>query len=156
VNIFRAQRIASDGMSIASRWTTPAGVRLCYCLEPGMERVPHPGISSGLYPLRLRTVGAKHAAYLKWYKGDFHKGMVKICDVVGRDAIEFHVGNSISDTLGCSLCGESLVDALRSSSHHWEVQRSRVTYEKVYPVLRDAILAGPTFISIIPIGSAGA
>lgn len=148
--IVTAHRFARDEVSTVSIWELD-GRNICYCLEPGAEG-EHPAIPSGKYALGLRTIGDKHAQYLKWYGPDFHKGMIEILDVPGRTAIEFHVGNTIADTKGCSLCGSNAVDPRVSNSKHWEVARSRVTYEKVYPVLRDAILAGPVFINIIGIG----
>lgn len=141
---FKATRIATDGQSIISSWTDEAGTELCVCVEPGLLRPTHPGIKVGEYPLRLRTVGKKHADYLKWYGPVFHQGMIEICDVPGREAIEFHVGNTFFDTLGCSCCGEKAIHPGEATSKHWEVTRSRVTYERVYPILRDAILAGAT------------
>lgn len=152
--IFTAQRIAQDDMSSLARWFSPDGTQLCYALEPGQMREPHPGIPVGIYDLKLRTVGEKHKQYLKWYGPDFHRGMVEIAGVAGRTAILLHVGNSIADTEGCSLCGERALLPRESASHHYEVTRSRVTYEKIYPIIRDAILAGPVSLIIKPIGTA--
>jgi|GEM_PF-3658224 len=150
---FTAKRLAHDDLSSVARWSKPDGHDLCYCLEPGYRREPHPIIPAGTYALRLRTVGEKHAAYLKWYGSDFHKGMIEICDVPGRTAIEFHVGNTIADTLGCSLSGDSFINPPGNGSGHFEVVRSRVAYERAYPILRDAILAGPTQLIIVPQGA---
>lgn len=155
MNMFTAKRIAHDGQSSVARWVDPEGAELCFCLEPGFERLPHPGIPIGTYELRLRTVGEKHASYLKWYGPEFHKGMIEICNVPGRTAIEFHVGNTIADTEGCSLCGEKIIDPIHAASKHYEVTRSRVTYERVYPILRDAILSERAQITFIPLGAAG-
>lgn len=142
---FTAHRFLDDGESSVADWRGPDGARLCVCLEPGALRLPFPGIPVGTYPLRLRTVGEKHQAYLNWYGPDFHKGMIEICDVPDREAVEFHVGNTIADTKACSLCGDSYS---KIPGAHYAVGRSRVTYEKVYPVLRDAILAGEVKITI--------
>lgn len=150
---FEARRFAQDAMSSVAQWVDPAGVTLCYCLEPGAERIPHPGIPAGTYQLKLRPYGKKHEAYLKWYGPDFHKGMIEICKVPDRVAIEFHVGNTIADTEGCSLCGDKYASPPGNmKSGHYEVGGSRKTYEKVYPIIRDAILAGPTQLIIHPAG----
>jgi hypothetical protein len=158
--IFTARRLDTDSLSIISRWQDPAGDPLCFCLEPGQLREPNPAITAGTYDLVLRTVGAKHAEYNKFYAAKFgigwHKGMVEITKVPGRDFIEFHVGNTIADTLGCSLAGTTSIAPPGNGSGHWEVSGSRAAYERVYPILRDGILAGGAQLRILPIGSAGA
>jgi hypothetical protein len=144
--IFTALRLDHDGRSSIARWQDGAGGLLCYCLEPGPEGQPHPWIPPGTYPLRLRTVGEKHAEYARYYGNKFgigwHKGMIEIADVPGRLAIEFHVGNTIADTLGCSLAGSNFLAPPGNGSEHYETVKSRDAYERVYPVLRDAVLAG--------------
>lgn len=160
VKVFIVRRLAADSMSIVSRWSDPCGAPLCYCLEPGFDRKPHPAIPVGTYPLGLRKAGSKHIAYKKHYDAqaqfgpDWHKGMVEICDVPDRVAILFHVGNTISDSAGCSLAGEKFLAPPGNGSGHYEVVRSRAAYEKVYPVLRDAVLAGSVFLEIQSIGAA--
>lgn len=150
--MFTAQRLYTDGLSTISRWSGPKGF-LCFGLEPGAGRAAHPGIPAGTYPLKLRTVGAKHGAYLKRFGPLFHKGMVQIDNVPGRSEIEFHIGNTIDDTQGCTLCGEKMIAPRLSNSQHWEVGSSLFAYQAVYPVLRDAILAGRIFLEILPVGS---
>lgn len=156
-NIFTCRRLATDGISLISRWLDEAGNTLCYGLEPGRERPEHPGIPSGDYALRLRTVGAKHLEYQAYYGRRFrpgwHMGMVEIAGVPGRSAIEFHVGNTIADTEGCTLCGEAPLKPPGNGSGHWEVARSRIAYERVYPILRDAVLAGETRLRILGVGA---
>lgn len=153
---FQAHRLSTDGVSIIARWFDPVGDALCYALEPGLQRQPHPGIPDGTYPLQLRTVGDKHAEYNRYYASKFgigwHRGMVEICSVPGRDAIEFHVGNTITDTEGCSLAGDQALKPPGNGSGHWEVAQSRAAYERVYPILRDAILKGGVHLKILPIG----
>lgn len=152
-NTFTAKRLAQDEQSSVAHWFGPDGTPLCYCLEPGYKREPHPGIPAGTYRLGLRTVGEKHTNYLKWYGPDFHKGMVEICDVPGREFIEFHVGNTIADTQGCSLAGGIFIEPPGRGSGHYEVMQSRRAYEAVYPILRDAILAGAAQLIIVPAGA---
>lgn len=150
--IFTLRRLANDAMSSIARLYAPDGTPLCYVLEPG-PRMAHPCIPLGVYPLRLQTQGDKSAAYARTYSSKFglgwHKGMVLIDDVPGRIGIEFHIGNSIADTLGCLLAGESVLNPPGDGSEHYEVVRSRLAYERVYPVLRDAILAGACSLQII-------
>ena len=150
--IFTARRIKSNPLSSVALWSGPGITFPLYCLEPGEKREPHPIIPEGEYPLMLRTVGSKHQDCLRHYArdenfpSDWHKGMVEIANVPQRTAILFHVGNFINDTLGCSLAGLSYgKDALG----HYRVYNSRLAYEKAYPVLRDAILGGPTLLRVV-------
>lgn len=147
----KVKRISVEPMSSVAVWFRPDGTRICYCLEPGLKRVPHPGIPEGDYALRLRSAGSKHAAYKARYDADpkfgpgWHKGMIEIV-VPGRVAIEWHVGDYLADTEGCSLAGETFA---RGVDGHWTVGASRTAYEKNYPYLRDLILAGPTRLVFI-------
>lgn len=155
MQLFTATRIASDPMSTIARWSSPSGEPLCFCLEPGLKRVPHPIIRAGTYPLHLRATGKKNDDYRQHYARaegfgvGWHKGMIEICDVPGRSEIEFHVGNTIADTNGCSLCGDTFLDPPGNGSGHFEVVSSRHAYERVYPILRDAILAGDVQLQIL-------
>jgi hypothetical protein len=151
VTEFLARRLDTDGLSIISQWFDPSGQPLCYALEPGDRRVPHPAIPAGRYRLGLRTVGQKHAHYLSKFGPAFHKGMIEICNVPGRTAVEAHIGNTIDDTEGCSLLGETMVMPRYAHSGHWEVQRSEIGYRAVYPILRDAVRAGDTFLTMLAI-----
>lgn len=149
--IFTARRIHADPLSSVSLWTGPGLTFPLYCLEPGEGREPHPRIPEGEYPLRLRTVGSKHQDYLRHYArdenfpSDWHKGMVEIANVPQRTAVLFHVGNFIDDSLGCSLAG---LKYGRDALGHYRVYNSRLAYEQAYPVLRDAILAGPALLRV--------
>lgn len=147
--IFTARRMDGDGVSSLARWFDPAGTPLCWALEPGPERLPHPMIPAGTYPLRLRTGTPKDAEYLKRFGSFWHKGMIEIAEVPGRTAIEFHIGNSISDTEGCSLAGLATLAPAHSASLHWEVTQSLIAYQRVYPRLRDAVLGGGAVLTIL-------
>lgn len=155
--LFTARRLDTDGRSIITRWFDPAGEALCFALEPGMARDPHPGIPTGAYSLRLRKVGLKHADYNRYYSNKFgigwHRGMVEICEVPARDDVEFHCGNTIADTLACHLAGDQALKPPGNGSGHWEVAQSRAAYERVYPILRDAILQGDVQLRLLPIGA---
>ena len=151
--LFTAKRIASEPMSSVARWYGPDGTALCFCLEPGAARVPHPRIAAGTYALKLTNGTPKSADYARFYASKFgigwHKGMIEICDVPGRTAIEFHVGNTIADTMGCSLSGTTYLPPPSEGDEHYEVAGSRDAYEKTYPILRDAVLAGDAQLQIL-------
>lgn len=156
MNTFIAQRIKADAVSSIAVWRGPGIMFPLYCLEPGEKRVPHPRIPAGDFPLRLRNVGSKADDYARHYardenfQSDWHKGMVEICDVPGRVAILFHVGNFIDVTEGCSVAG---LKYGRDALGHYRTYQSRLAYEQAYPHLRDAILAGPTVLRVIDIGA---
>jgi hypothetical protein len=153
---FDLLRLDEDGRSSIARLQNPGGQLLCYGLEPGPAREPHPWIPPGRYELKLRTQGQKHMDYAKHYAASFgigwHKGMVEISGVPLREAIEFHCGNTVADTLGCILSGESFLAPPGNGSGHYEVMRSRSAYERVYPILRNAILDGGAILHVRPIG----
>lgn len=159
--IFTAVRIQEAPRSSVAVWSGPKLGFVLYALEPGERRLPHPRIPAGTYPLRLRTVGEKNIDYATYYadrEGDkfprgWHRGMVEICDVPGRTAVLFHVGNWVSNTLGCSLAGLSYG---KDENGDYCVTDSRRAYERAYPIFRDAILAGPTQLVIKPVGAGSA
>lgn len=154
--LLSSKRIHSNPMSSIAVWSGPGINFPLYCLEPGVSRIPHPRIPAGIYPLRLRTIGQKHLIYKSRYDAiarfgpDWHQGMIEICDVPDRTAIEFHVGNFIKDTQGCSLTGLSYD---QGADGNYRVISSRVAYERVYPIIRDLIWAGPTHVQISDIGA---
>lgn len=142
-----ATRFKIEPLSSVAIWVHPNIDFKLYTLEPGLQREPHPGIPEAEYALRLRTIGQKHAAYKARYDADpkfgpgWHHGMIEIYGVPGREAIEFHVGNTIADSEGCSLAGSYFAPGTHG---RFSVGASRQAYERAYPIIRDLILAGPT------------
>lgn len=153
---FVAQRLYDTDLSSIAIWSGPKLTFPLYALEPGAKRPTHPRIPAGSYPLRLRNVGKVNEGYIRHYltdgqfRSDWHQGMVEICDVPGREAILFHVGNFIEDTEGCSLPG---LHYGKDTLGAYRVFNSRLAYEQAYPVLRDAILAGRVTLNIKDIGT---
>lgn len=152
---FTARRTEHDALSTIARWSDQKGDQLCWCLEPGAQTPVHPCIPIGTYPLRLRTGTLKDAEYRKKFGGFWHKGMIEIADVPDRFAIEFHIGNTVHDTEGCSLAGLMPIEPPGNlDSGHWEVSGSTIAYQKVYPALRDAILGDGAQITFLTMGAA--
>lgn len=151
MQVITANRFKIEPLSSVAQWVHPNINFNLYTLEPGLQREPHPGIPTGQYILRLRTIGQKHAAYKARYDGDhvfgigWHRGMIEIAAVPGREAIEFHVGNTIADSEGCSLCGLLFTPG---PDGHFRVGSSRQAYERAYPIIRDLILAGPVSLHL--------
>ncbi len=119
---------------------------LAYTLEDPVREKKLYGktaIPYGKYNLTLRTYGSTHENY-KWYyqyDPDFHKGMIELTDVKGFTAILIHVGNTVDDTDGCILVGDK--------QHEGRLYYSRKAYERIYPLIRDAILQeGDVYIDI--------
>lgn len=156
MNDFQAKRIASNALSSVAVWSGPGLSFPLYCLEPGDKTAKHPRVPPGTYPLILRTEGGFHQRYGAYYdthakfgKG-WHRGMIEIDQIPGRDFVLLHVGNYIRDTLGCSLSGMTYGKGVDGN---YQVSGSRSAYERAYPIIRDAILAGPTQLRIVAEGA---
>ena len=100
----------------------------------GEARIP-----AGRYRVVLRTFGGYHWRYLRKYGADFHQGMLQIIDVPGFTDILIHKGNDDDDTAGCLLVGDS---ANNNQVKDGFIGSSTVAYNRIYAVVRDAILRG--------------
>lgn len=138
---FTERRLAHDGLSTLGELLLD-GKRRCFSLEPGPATPVHPRKPAGRYQLVLRREGHIYQKYLTTLGPAFFKGIPQII-VPGRQWIEVHIGNTISDTEGCSLTGLSQSGPKLASSCHYEVHRSGDAFKAVYPLIRDACLAGP-------------
>lgn len=147
---FTEKRLATDGISTISELRLD-GQLLGYTLEPGPKSFGHPRKPAGRYPLQLRKEGGIYESYRKQYSPDFFVGIPHII-VPGRTFIEVHVGNTISDTQGCSLLGATYEGPRISASQHYEVRRSKEAFLRIYPKIRDAILAGASWWETIDEG----
>lgn len=113
------------------------GEFMCFVLEDGYHREKIHGetrITPATRTIELRTEGGMHESELKRYGPEFHKGMLHITNVHNYKYVYIHPGNAPKDTLGCLLTGFS-VDSGQSL-----IGQSRKAYEKIYPIIRDAIL----------------
>ena len=111
------------------------GVKMCDTLEdePREKKVMHETrIPANEYKITFRTVGGFHSKHLARYGEDFHKGMLWIKDVPGFEYILIHSGNTDEHTSGCLLVG---------TASGWVLNNSRKAYEKIYPIVRDALIA---------------
>tara|TARA_R110002050_G_scaffold276317_4_gene421533 strand:- start:2934 stop:3392 length:459 start_codon:yes stop_codon:yes gene_type:complete len=94
-------------------------------------------ISDGRYKIEFRKEGGFHNRYLKKYGAEFHKGMLHVVNVPNFEYVLIHIGNDDDDTAGCLLVGTS-----NSSDKAGFIGGSRLAYEKIYPIIRDALLRG--------------
>jgi hypothetical protein len=109
----------------------------------GETRVPE-----GTYKVSLRAEGGYHNRESTRYKDKkpgFHKGMLCIHNApnwklegggMSFQYILIHPGNTEKDTMGCYLPN------LSASFSTFAGGSSRAAYEIIYPIIRDAILAG--------------
>lgn len=112
---------------------------MCCVLEDGFNEEKVYGetrIPEGKRNITLRTEGGMHERYLERYGSEFHKGMLWIRDVENFEYVYIHVGNKPKDTLGCLLTNQIMDCEAETMS------TSRKAYEKIYPIIADAILSG--------------
>ena len=127
------------------------GVSYCFGIEDEKRDVKVAGetrVPEGTYNVSLRAEGGYHnreSARYKDKKPGWHQGMlciynvsewkIKTPDMVFQ-YILIHPGNTEKHTNGCYLPNMS------ASFSTFEGGSSRVAYEKIYPIIRDAILDG--------------
>ena len=113
---------------------------LCYSLEDEYrsEKVMHETrVPAGTYKILLRKEGGFHGRYTKKYGSDFHKGMLHVQDVPGFQYILIHTGNTDEHTSGCLIVGDSQEN--NQIKKDGFVGRSNQAYERVYPIIVEAI-----------------
>mgnify|MGYP001211266666 CR=1 FL=1 len=118
------------------------GVFECFTLEDEVRDVKvhsETAIPLGEYEIKLRTEGGFHSKYTARY-GSMHKGMLWLQDVPNFQWILIHTGNTDSHTAGCLLLGETQQDLDKGKDGF--VGGSGDAYKKMYPKVRDALLAG--------------
>tara|TARA_B100001939_G_scaffold247136_1_gene214217 strand:+ start:515 stop:1117 length:603 start_codon:yes stop_codon:yes gene_type:complete len=121
------------------------GVFECFTLEDqvrdGDKVMKETAIPLGEYGITLRTVGGFDAKYTSRYGADWHKGMLWLQpDPKGFKYILIHTGNTDEHTAGCLLVGETQQDLDKGKDGF--VGGSGDAYKKMYPKVRDALLAG--------------
>jgi hypothetical protein len=97
-------------------------------------------IPLGEYEIKFRTVGGFDSKYTSRYGADWHKGMLELQDVPNFQYILIHTGNTDEHTAGCLLVGETQQDLDKGKDGF--VGGSGDAYKKLYPKVRDALLAG--------------
>jgi len=111
-------------------------------------------VPNGIYSVKLREEGGFNARYKtkfndpnsKHYMGNgWHKGMLcihneedwKLCNNgMTFQYVLIHIGNDDDDTAGCYLVGRSM------NLSDFTIGDSTSAYKRIYPIIRDAILAG--------------
>jgi hypothetical protein len=119
------------------------GVFECFSLEDevrDVKKYAESAIPLGEYEIKFRTVGGFDAKYTSRYGADWHKGMLELQDVPNFQYILIHTGNTDEHTAGCLLVGETQQDLEKGKDGF--VGGSGDAYKKLYPKVRDALLAG--------------
>lgn len=136
----RLERFLSDddttlgSLYVDTRW-------VCFTCEDEFRPVKlakETRISAGTYRLKLRAEGGFHERYLAKFGPQFHKGMIWLQDVPGYQWVLIHIGNTDEDTEGCLLVGAG-ANAVHGSL---SISNSLAAYQKLYPLVRDALLRG--------------
>lgn len=143
--MFTLRRTDSGTDSTAGLLLSPDGTRLCATLErawldnkPRESRIP-----AGTYSLKMKKLGTSRFDddYRKKF-GDFHKGMIEIDGVPGRDEILFHMGNWHHHTQGCVLLGARTEQMPGGKNFQIPPGESRDGYLIAYPLLLKAVSEG--------------
>lgn len=145
----RLERLSSDGDStIGSLFVD--GKFICATVEDEFRAdklIHETRIPAGTYGIKLRAVGGFHERTLARYGADWHKGMLWLQNVPGFEFILIHTGNTDDDTSGCIIVG---MTANVNADGGGSIANSRPAYEKLYPIVRDALLRGETVqISVV-------
>jgi hypothetical protein len=148
--ILGLERLARIGDATIGRLVLD-GEHACFTLEDveREEKIPaHTAIPRGAYRLELRDAGRFHDRYRE--RWDWHQaGMLWLRgDATFESAwryVYLHPGNHAGHTAGCILVGE-----LAGPGH---LVRSVEAYERLYPRVAGAILAGQTVELTIAAGA---
>lgn len=74
------------------------------------------------------------------YSNRFKRRMAHILNVPGYEGIRIHTGNTAKDSLGCIIVGKNKVVS--------KVIESKITYDKLFPLLEKAYKKGKINITI--------
>ena len=130
----KLHRFISAGVhTLGSLHLGNAGV-VCFTLEDPIRKVkiPHEtAIPTGKYKIVVRRAGNMVKRYDKNYTHIHHDGMLMLEDVPNYEWVYIHVGNSVADTSGCLLVGESV-------NYMGTLGSSRAAYTSIYPAIHAA------------------
>jgi hypothetical protein len=139
---FVLQRRGETAFSTWGELADPAGAALCKILERGAHNPVHVRIPAGLYRVTRKPFGASHFdATLRKLIGESYKGILWLPDVPGRENIEVHPANLISQLEGCLATGGAIV---READGDFAIEggTSRPAFAHAYAALSAAMDAG--------------
>jgi len=114
---------------------------VCYTLEdlPRERKIPNEtAIPTGTYKLGLRNAGSLNTKYSNRFNEDHP--MLWLKKVPNYKYVYFHIGNTIDDTSGCILVGETYYE----DNGDYKLIDSTKAYRSIYYKIRDAITRGET------------
>ena len=109
------------------------GIFQCFLLEDKIREIKimkQTAIPTGEFYLTLNTWGGKNADYANRFPV-MHRGMIEIDGLPTFDAVYIHIGNTITQTAGCPLCGLSYL----KKDGDFQVLQSTDAYKMIYPKL---------------------
>lgn len=122
------------------------GNRIAYALEDGNRLVKIPGetrIPAGIYRLRQKSSGNFLNKYRSMYG---HQFVVEVMDVPGFTGILFHQGNTIRDTRGCILLGDTYRP---TKNNNFVVHESQKAYLAFYIVAAKEFAKGEVWLEVV-------
>lgn len=119
------------------------GNYVCDTLEDTVRDLNKNGkFDAGEYKVYGETAIPYGRYEVRWtFSSRFKKYMPELIDVPNFSGIRIHSGNTAKDTLGCILLGKNTKKGM--------VTESKITCNKVYPLIKDACSKGKVYIKII-------
>lgn len=119
------------------------GDYVCDTLEDTVRDLNKNGkFDAGEYKVYGETAIPYGRYEVRWtFSSRFKKYMPELINVPNFSGIRIHSGNTAKDTLGCILLGKNTKKGM--------VTESKITCNKVYPLIKDACSKGKVYIKII-------
>lgn len=119
------------------------GNYVCDTLEDTVRDLNKNGkFDAGEYKVYGETAIPYGRYEVRWtFSSRFKKYMPELINVPNFSGIRIHSGNTAKDTLGCILLGKNTKKGM--------VTESKITCNKVYPLIKDACSKGKVYIKII-------
>ncbi|WP_313032004.1 DUF5675 family protein [Soonwooa sp.] len=109
------------------------GIFQCFLLEDKIREIKimkQTAIPTGSFYLTLNTWGGMNKDYANRFPV-VHRGMIEIDGLPTFDSVYIHIGNTITQTAGCPLCGLSYI----KKDGDFQVLQSTDAYKMIYPKL---------------------
>ena len=107
-----------------------------------IQKIKQPGITAiptGTYTVNMNTISPKYGNK-EPYKTLCGGKVPRLMNVPGYEGILIHIGNYARDTDGCILVGNNITSGM--------ISNSKVTFEKLYEVLKKVSASEPITIQI--------
>ena len=143
---FTLARVAGVPNSTKSEIRDENGKVISPALERGAVMARYPRMPAGEYRLAFRQTPSKFdGSFRALLTTDYH-GVIMVCDVPGRSAIEIHPANTFDQLEGCVAPGPVRDD---QGEFHIPGGQSTPAFKQVYLTLAAAMLAGPVTLTVV-------